>query len=125
VEAWTDERLDDLAATLRPLPAQMARNTEALERIADEIATLRADNRAEFAALRGEMGAVRGESGAEIASLRADTRAEFASLRADTRAEFASLRADLSAFHRQIAQIGWGMATAVIGLLIALIIATL
>jgi hypothetical protein len=28
LEAWTDERLDDLAATLRPLPAEMARNTE-------------------------------------------------------------------------------------------------
>jgi chromosome segregation ATPase len=81
VEAWTDERLDDLAATLRPLPAQMARNTEALERITDEMRSMRE--------------------------------------------EMAAVRADLSASQRQIAQIGWAMASAVVGLLIALMIATL
>jgi hypothetical protein len=30
VEAWTDERLDDLAASLRPLPAEVARLSEQL-----------------------------------------------------------------------------------------------
>lgn len=33
MEAWTDERLDDLAATLRPLPERMARVEERLEGI--------------------------------------------------------------------------------------------
>ena len=40
---WTDERLDDLAETLRPLPAQMARNTEAIERLSDDMRAMRAD----------------------------------------------------------------------------------
>jgi hypothetical protein len=72
VEAWTDERLDDLAATLRPLPAQMARNTEAIERLTDEVR---------------------------------------------------SMRTDLSGLQRQIAQIGWGLSAALVGTMIALIVA--
>jgi nitrogen fixation/metabolism regulation signal transduction histidine kinase len=40
-QAWTDERLDDLAATLRPLPAQVARNTEAIERLTDDVREIR------------------------------------------------------------------------------------
>ena len=43
MEAWTDERLDDLAATLRPLPAELARNTEAIERLTDEVRSIRTD----------------------------------------------------------------------------------
>ena len=42
-ETWTDERLDDLAAALRPLPAQLARNTEAIERMTEEMRAMRAD----------------------------------------------------------------------------------
>ena len=72
MEAWTDERLDDLAASLRPLPAQMARNTEAIDRLIEEMR---------------------------------------------------SMRADLSALHRQITQIGWGLSAALVGTLIALIVA--
>jgi hypothetical protein len=83
MEAWTDERLDDLAATLRPLPAQMARNTEAIERLTEEMRSMRVDNLAQFT----------------------------------------SLRADLSALQRQIAQIGWGLSAALVGTLIALIVA--
>jgi hypothetical protein len=86
MDAWTDERLDDLAATLRPLPAQMARNTEAIERITEDIR-----------AMRGDMTAMR--------------------------ADMAALRSDFSSSQRQIAQIGWAMATAVVALLIALVIA--
>ena len=71
--------MDDLAATLRPLPAQMARNTEALERVTDELRALRAD--------------------------------------------ITALRTDFSALQRQLAQIGWAMATALVGVLIALIVA--
>jgi septal ring factor EnvC (AmiA/AmiB activator) len=97
VEAWTDERLDDLAATLRPLPAQMARNTEAVERVTEELRSMRS----------------------EMAAMRADHRADFAALRDD----LGAVRADLSASQRQIAQIGWAMSTALVGLMIALIIA--
>ena len=90
MEAWTDERLDDLAATLRPLPAQMARNTEAIERLTEEMSSMRG---------------------------------ETSSMRGDHRADFADIRADLSALHRQIAQIGWGLSAALVGVLIALVIA--
>lgn len=43
MEAWTDERLDDLAASLRPLPTQVARVTEAVDRLTEEIHGLRQD----------------------------------------------------------------------------------
>ncbi len=91
--AWTDERLDDLAATLRPLPQQVAALTEAVERLTEETRGIRAD----FAGLR----------------------TEFAGLRT----EFAGLRTDLSASQKQIAQIGWGLAVALIGALGAVIAA--
>lgn len=64
--------MDDLAATLRPLPAEMARNTEAIERLTDEVR---------------------------------------------------SMRTDLSSLHPQIAQIGWGLSAALVGTMIALIVA--
>jgi hypothetical protein len=79
VEAWTGERLDDLAATLRPLPAQLARNTEAIDRLTAQVEG------------QGE--------------------------------ELRAIRTDLSALHRQIAQIGWGLSAALVGTLIALIVA--
>jgi hypothetical protein len=89
--------VDDLAATLRPLPAQMARNTEAIDRLTQEMGSI-----------RGEMGSIR---------------AEMRAMRDEHRADFAALRADLSASQRQIAQIGWAMSTALVGLMVALIIA--
>jgi hypothetical protein len=52
VEAWTDERLDDLAAALRPLPEQVARNTEAIERMSEDMRDLRREMHAGFAALQ-------------------------------------------------------------------------
>jgi hypothetical protein len=90
LEAWTDERLDDLAAALRPLPAQMARNTEAIERLTEETRSLRADMRADMSAMRDDL---------------------------------AALRSDFTASQRQIAQIGWALSTALVGVLIALIVA--
>jgi hypothetical protein len=41
----------------------------------------------------------------------------------DVRLEIRDLRSDLSAWQRQIAQIGWALATALIGAIIALIVA--
>ena len=90
MEAWTDARLDDLAATLRPLPAQMARNTEAIDRLTEEVRSIRADMTAMGGGLHGDISA---------------------------------LRSDFSALQRQLAQIGWAMATALVGVLIALIVA--
>jgi len=43
MEAWTDDRLDDLAAALRPLPAELARSTAAIERQGEELRAIRAD----------------------------------------------------------------------------------
>jgi hypothetical protein len=45
-QVWTDERLDDVIATLRPLPAQVARNTEAIEGVRGDIREIREDIRA-------------------------------------------------------------------------------
>ena len=52
MDAWTDERLDDLAAALRPLPEQVARNTEAIERIREDMREMRREMNAGFAALQ-------------------------------------------------------------------------
>jgi hypothetical protein len=79
LEAWTDERLDDLAATLRPIPAELARVAAELEKLNETVNHLIEDNR--------------------------------------------EIRAELAALHRQIAQIGWGLSAALVGVLIALIVA--
>ena len=50
----------------------------------------------------------------------------FGLLRADireVRQEIRDLRSDLSAWQRQIAQIGWALAVALIGAIVALIVA--
>jgi predicted nucleic acid-binding Zn-ribbon protein len=102
VEAWTDERMDDLAAALRPLPAQMARNTEAIERLSEEIREIRG----EFREIREEM---RGD--------RQSFREEMREMRTEMHAGFASLQ-------RQLTLIGWSMAFSVIGATVAVIIGT-
>jgi cell division protein FtsX len=73
--------LDELAATLRPLPAELA------------------DMRAELARVTAVV----------------EHRVE----------ENRAIRADLSALHRLIAQIGWGLSAALVGVLVALIVAVL
>ena len=73
--AWTDERLDDLTATLDT-------NVNLL-------------------------------------------REEIRGLREDTRAQIGELRADLSAWQREIAQIGWALAGALFAAIAALIVAAL
>ena len=50
-------------------------------------------------------------------------REEVHTLREEMRQDFRDLRADLSACQRQIAQIGWALAAALIGAIIALIVA--
>ena len=65
MEAWTDERLDDLAAALRPVPEQLARNTEAIERLSDDTREMRTDMR---------------EMRTDMREMRADMHAGFAAL---------------------------------------------
>ena len=58
LEAWSDERLDDLAAALRPVPAQLARNTEAIERMTDEMREFKLEMRAmraDFSAMQRQL----------------------------------------------------------------------
>ena len=53
MDAWTDQRLDDLAASLRPLPAQVARLTEVAERNSEDMREMREEIRS----MRQEMSA--------------------------------------------------------------------
>ena len=48
---------------------------------------------------------------------------EIRLLRSEMREEFGALRAEFSALQRQIAQIGWALAVALIGVLVALVVA--
>lgn len=100
MEAWTDNRLDDLAATLRPLPQEVARIGGAVEGLTEETRSMREDMR----------------------SMRADMR----SMREDIRSvgdDMRSMREDQSAFQRQLAQIGWSLAGALAAAMFALVIA--
>ncbi|HKH40364.1 MAG TPA: hypothetical protein VKA41_00760 [Solirubrobacterales bacterium] len=65
--AWTDERLDDLAESIR---TGFARSDQDIRDLRGEFGELRAEMRTEFAALREE---IRGETGslrAEVDALR-------------------------------------------------------
>ena len=84
MDAWTDERLDDLAASLRPLPAEMARHS------------------AELARQSADLGRV---------SQLVERNTE----------ELRAIGHDLSALHRLLAQIGWGLGFAVLAALIGLL----
>ena len=99
MEAWTDNRLDDLAATLRPLPQEVARIGGALEGLTGETRSMREEMRS--------------------------MREEMRSMRAEFREEMRSMREVQSAFQRQLAQIGWSLAgslaVAVFALILALI----
>jgi predicted nucleic acid-binding Zn-ribbon protein len=57
VQSWTDERLDDLATSLLPLPVKVAALAEAVEHLHEETRTLREDVTGETRALRDELAA--------------------------------------------------------------------
>jgi septal ring factor EnvC (AmiA/AmiB activator) len=86
LEAWTDERLNDLAATLRSLQTDVGEIKIGLAKVTADVANLTE----------------------AVNHLIEDNRA---------------IRANLAALHRQIAQIGWGLSGALVGVLIALIVA--
>jgi uncharacterized coiled-coil DUF342 family protein len=123
--AWTDERLDTLAASLRPLPAEVAKVTEAVARLTEETRSLRRDLTQETRSLRHDLieetSSLRHDLTEATSSLRRDLTEETRSLRHDMTA----LRQDLSASQRQIAQIGWLLAFALLGAIAALVVALL
>ena len=102
MEAWTDSRLDDLAATLRPLPQEVARLGGIVDGIAEETRSMREDMR----------------------SMREDMRSMREDMRS-MRGEMLSMRQDQSAFQRQLAQIGWSLAGALAAALFAVVLALL
>jgi len=85
-EAWTDERLDDLAN----------RMDRGFDRVDAAIRDLRGEMKEEFAAVRGEMkeefAAVRTEMRGEFAALRTEMKDEFTAVRGEIRGEVGSLR---------------------------------
>jgi hypothetical protein len=93
LEAWTGERLSDLAATQRSPMTDVAEVKDGLARVRIELAAI----------------------SAQVAKL---TKA-VNHLIEDNRA----IRAEIHALRRQIAQIGWGLSGALVGVLIALIVA--
>ena len=54
METWTDERLDDLAATLRPLPAEVARLSAEVRSVTEETRAFRQEMREDMRALRSD-----------------------------------------------------------------------
>ena len=126
---WTDERLDELAESLLPLPAAVASNTVAIERLAGELGELRReiagdmrDLRSHVAAqvqdVRGEMRGFRGEIGGQMQ----DFRGEMQGFQGEIRGEVGGLRADLWSLQRQITAILAMLVVALIGALAAVLI---
>jgi hypothetical protein len=86
--AWTDERLDDLAESIRT----------GFGRTDQDLRDLRTEMRAEFAAVHTEMRA-------EFASVREEIRGQIGSVRSET----GSLRAEMDATRQTMLRIGAGM----------------
>jgi hypothetical protein len=92
---WTDERLD----------ARMALIDDRFDRGIEEMRAMREEMRVGFAEMRGEIAAMRGD----MASMRGDVSA---------------LRGDLSTFQRQVVHIVAAFAVGLLGVIAALIAAT-
>lgn len=89
---WTDERLDELAVSLRPLPAQVAQLGEAVERMTLETSAQRTELAAETRSLRGELAAAQqqGQEGM------AEVRRELAAFHQQGQEGMADLRGELA-----------------------------
>jgi hypothetical protein len=61
IERWTDDRLDDLAAALRPLPGQVAQLAVGVDRMTVELGALRDEVREDMRDLREDHRSSRGE----------------------------------------------------------------
>ena len=88
VEEWNDERLNDLAATLQPIPTQVAMLTAGVAHL-DHAVTQIQPVPAQIAVLAAGMEQLAGENRA--------------------------LRTELAAVHRQIIQISWALVAALLG----------
>lgn len=93
VVAWTDARLDDLAASLVPLPAEVAALRTAVEHL-DHVATELEPTPSRIAVLTATVDRLSDENHV--------------------------LRAELAATQRQLIQIGWGLFAALLGAAAAL-----
>jgi len=98
VAAWTDERLDDLAATVVPLPAEMAALRAAVDHL-DHVAIELEPTATRVAVLTAAVDRLSEENHA--------------------------LRGELAATQRQLIQIGWGLVAALLGAAAALTAALL
>jgi outer membrane murein-binding lipoprotein Lpp len=96
LEEWTDARLNDLAVALEPVPLKVAALTEAVEHV-EGIATTLQPLPAQVAVL----------------SARLDRLAD----------ENAALREEIASTQRQLLQMAWGLATALLAAAGALITA--
>ncbi len=101
LEAWTDERLDDLATALRPLPGEVARISGTLDRVTVELSDIRS----------------------EMREMRTEMRTEIREMRSELHGEMTALRGDFGAQQRQLAQIGWAMVGTLIAGIVAVIVA--
>jgi len=88
---WTDERLDDLAETLWPLPAGVARLEGRLDGV------------------EARLGVVEARLGGVEAELRA------------FRQDFAAAQRDTFAFQRQMTLIAWSLAAALVATILGLV----
>ena len=88
VEEWTDERLNDLAASLQPIPSQVAMLTTGVAHL-DHLTTQLQPVPAQIAVLAAGMD-----------QLAAENRA---------------LRGELAAVQRQLVQISWALMAALLG----------
>ncbi len=55
--SWTDERLDDLALSLGPLPVQVAKLAESVDRLEEDVRSLREELREETVVFQQELAA--------------------------------------------------------------------
>src|SRR5688572_16963238 len=100
-EAWTDDRLDELARRVGPLPEEVAKVSQAVEHLADELKSLREGSRQELTAIRE--------------ASREDTNG--------VRTELSGLREEVSAFQRLAIQLAVGIIGTLVAGIIALIVA--
>jgi chromosome segregation ATPase len=90
-EAWTDDRLDDLAKHM----------DEGFCEVKAEQRALRSEMKAEQRALRNEMTALRRELKVEMKELRTELKTEMGELKVELKGEMSELRTGLAQLNRR------------------------
>jgi hypothetical protein len=120
--AWTNERLDDLADSMRTGFARVDQDIRELRaETKDEFRLVRTEMREGFGALRGEIGAVRGEIGGIRGEI-GDVRGEIGGVRGEiggVRADINDLRTE---FRTVMFRIGGGIIVTLIGVIAAVFV---